>query len=263
MQFNINSPGELLRLISVHLQKKKPFSLVRIGDGENFILAQDTIHPVQELINMYNVVADSHYSGIAIPNLEARDRLVQAIRKADVVGILNQTDCYCWYPLTEKVFNYYSLSPPNICHAFINRYCATSPVFYELFRQAGVLLIGRPMARLKEVLERRYQFSNIVEVLNLRDYRDLNRVLRSLPRYDFELALISAGANGKIVSEAVKDLGKVAFDLGHAADNIIANDGQGLYAWGVRYMPMAGTGRINRPGVWRPLRENAGAARIN
>lgn len=248
LPFSIDSPGELINLVSDRVTRKKPFALVRIGDGENFILAQNSIHTVDELIRMYNVVAGEGYSGIAIPNLAARDRLVDAVRKADVVGILNQTDCYCWYPMTEKNFRYYSLCPPDTCYAFINTQCAYMPVFYELFRHTAILLVGKPMARLREILERRYCFTNIVGVLNLKNYRDLERVINSLPHFKFDLALISAGANAKIVAAAVKDCGRVAFDLGHAADRVISCDEQGMYTWGPRYT-IPGTVRQAHIGV--------------
>lgn len=235
LPFSIDSPEVLIGRVHECVTKKKPFALVRIGDGENFILAQNSIHTVDELIRMYNVVAGDGYSGIAIPNLTARDRLVDAVRKADVVGVLNQTDCYCWYPMTERIFKHYNLCPPDTCYAFINNQCVSMPLFYDLFRHAAILLIGRPMARLKGILEERYKFTNIIGVLNLKSYRDLDMVINSLPLLNFDLALISAGANAKIVAAAVKDCGRVAFDLGHAADRIISCDNKGMYVWGPRY----------------------------
>ncbi len=250
-QFTIPDARELLYLVKEHLDQRRPFSLVRIGDGENFILAQESIHPVQDLIAMYNVVASDRYSGIAIPNLEARDRLLQAVRRATVLGLLHQTDCYCWYPLTEKILSHYRITPRLTCYAFINHYCANTPLFYELFRHTRILLIGRPMARLREVLERRYQFTGIMGVLDLRNYHDLDRVLAQLPRFNFELALISAGANAKMVAVAAMDLGRVGFDFGHAADNIIKMDEKGLFAWGSPvFKPPPGRIRSN-PGIWQ------------
>ena len=229
--FNINSAAELLEIIAQHYGLKKPFSLVRIGDGENFILAQEPIHTARELIAMYNVVADCRYSGIAIPNPEARDRLLGAVRRATVVGFLNQTDCYCWYPMTKKIFDHYGIKPSRSCYAFINLELVTLPHFYDLFRQARILLIGKPMTKLAEILIRRYRFSNIVGVLNLRDYRDLDRVLELMPGYNFEAAFVAAGANAKIVATAAMDMGRMGLDLGHAADSIISCDEQNRFAW--------------------------------
>ncbi|KJS00170.1 MAG: hypothetical protein VR68_07595 [Peptococcaceae bacterium BRH_c4a] len=251
LPFSINSPGDLIDRVYECVTKKKPFALVRIGDGENFLLAQNSIHTAEELIRMYSIVAGEGYSGIAIPNLPARDRLVDAVRKADVVGVLSQTDCYCWYPLTVKIFRYYSFCPPDTCYAFINRQCVSMPVFYELFRHTAILLIGKPMARLRGILEDRYKFTNIRGVLNLRNYRDLDRVINSLPLLNFDLAFISAGANAKIVAAAVKDCGRVAFDLGHAADGIISCDEQGMYTWGPRYASQR-TARQAGIGVKKP-----------
>ncbi|MCL4442210.1 MAG: GT-D fold domain-containing glycosyltransferase [Firmicutes bacterium] len=229
--FNINSAAELLEIIAQHCGLKKPFSLVRIGDGENFILAQEPIHTARELIEMYNVVADYSYSGIAIPNTEARDRLLGAVRRATVLGFLSQTECYCWYPMTEKIFDHYGIKPKKSCYAFINLELVTLPHFYDLFRRIRILLIGKPMTKLAEVLIRRYRFSNIVGLLNLRDYRDLDIVLEQMPRYNFEAAFIAAGANAKIVAAAAMDMGRMGLDLGHAVDRIIAWDEQNRFAW--------------------------------
>lgn len=251
INFDITDAQQLLHMIRLHVDQRNPFSLLRIGDGENFILAQEVIHPVQELIDMYNVVAGDAYSGIAIPNLKARDQLVEAIRKASIVGILNQTDCYSWYPLTEKIFKHYQIKPRLTCYAFINYYCASTPLFYNLFRETRILLIGKPMPRLKEILERRYHFTNIAGVINLRNYRDLDFALSQFPRFHFELALVSAGANAKMVVAAVMDMGRVGFDFGHAADNVIKMDEKGLFAWGSNKQYLYSRARTDL-NIWKP-----------
>jgi hypothetical protein len=230
--YNINSAEELLNTIHSHYRAKLPFSLVRIGDGENFILAQESIHTTRELINMYNVVADNRYSGIAIPNIEARDRLLKAVRQATVVGFLNQTDCYCWYPLTEKIFDYYGINPARTCYAFINLSLVTLPLFYDIFRQAKVLLVGKPMARLAGVLRKRYGFTNLAGFLNLRHYWDTDVVLQQMSKIDYQVAFIAAGANAKIIAAAAMQAGKIGLDLGHAVDNILTHDEENQYAWG-------------------------------
>ncbi|GBF33460.1 hypothetical protein DCCM_2561 [Desulfocucumis palustris] len=249
--FTINSAEDLLNIIHVHYHNKKPFSLVRIGDGENFILAQNTVHTVQELIGMYNVVAGNKYSGIAIPNIEARDRLLDAVRRATVVGFLNQRDNYCWYPMTEKIFNHYGLNPPGTCYAFINYHLVRIPKFYHIFRDAKILLVGKPMAGLAKILINRYGFTNITACLNLRHYWDLDIVLQQMSGIDYQVALIAAGANAVIVALAAMDAGKIGLDLGHAVDNIIIHDGKGEYAWGGTTLPTA-PGRQTRLGIRKP-----------
>ena len=230
--FNINSAGELLDIIHEHYRAKQPFSLVRIGDGENFILAQESIHTTGELIDMYNVVADNRYSGIALPNLEARDRLLDAVRRATVVGFLHQTGCYCWYPMTEKIFDHYGINPARTCYAFINIQLVAIPLFYDIFRNARVLLVGKPMARLAAVLKNRYGFTNLAGFLNLRHYWDTDIVLQQMSNIDYQVALIAAGANAKIIAVAAMNTGKIGLDLGHAIDNILIHDGENQFAWG-------------------------------
>lgn len=42
--------NQVLRIIRKALEEKRPFSLVRIGDGENVVLAQDSAMPIRSMI---------------------------------------------------------------------------------------------------------------------------------------------------------------------------------------------------------------------
>jgi hypothetical protein len=83
------SEYDVLKKIKTALELKKPFSLVRIGDGENIVLAQENFLTRKEVLNSYWVKQSEtgKGKGVTLPCLKLRDRMVKAIHKASVVGI--------------------------------------------------------------------------------------------------------------------------------------------------------------------------------
>jgi hypothetical protein len=83
------SVEKVLTKLKEAADKQRPFSLVRIGDGENFILTQDSVWTMRQVFNQkWAVLANMGRKGITLPNLALRDQIVEAVKKADVVGIL-------------------------------------------------------------------------------------------------------------------------------------------------------------------------------
>src|SRR5690554_2796920 len=119
---------EVLRKIHRALREQKPFSLVRIGDDENIVLAQGKFLSNEELEQTY-WVRDSRTGrkGVDLPNLTLRDRMLKGIKAADVVGICRQQNDEVSAPtrfkrvLTNKIFDYYGLEPRALCYVFCNR----------------------------------------------------------------------------------------------------------------------------------------------
>jgi hypothetical protein len=93
------------------LYKKRGFSLIRLGDTEILILAQELVFPVGESVTewgdrMAALCGDPHLgqgdnevfkwksildrSGVGFPNFVAQRLLIDAIRSADVIGVPSQ-----------------------------------------------------------------------------------------------------------------------------------------------------------------------------
>jgi hypothetical protein len=205
------------------LDHKKPFSLVRIGDGENICLAQRTVWPIKRVVKEpWAIIAKRGGKGVTLPNLGLRDRMVAGIRRANVVGTLGAGDKliraprYLKRPLTNAVFAYFRLSPRLTCDACINRYSARDKDFWKLLRGRRILLISKHAKYMKKILGQR-RGMRVVGTIPFSHYNQIGRTLERVGaiRNSFDLALISAGVNAVILAPGIaRSTGKVALDFG-------------------------------------------------
>ena len=80
---------QVLDRLQLALEKRRPFSLVRIGDGENLVLAQNSVFPMDFVLKeRWAIKANRGQKGLQLPNLPLRDAVRDAVTKADVGGIL-------------------------------------------------------------------------------------------------------------------------------------------------------------------------------
>lgn len=222
---NLLSELEVLRQIHKALRQKKPFSLVRIGDGENIVLAQGKFLTNKELERTY-WVRQGHRTGgkgVDLPNITLRDRMLKGIRQANIVGICRLHNDEVAAPtkfkrlLTNKIFDYYNVRPPKLCYVFCNRKMVSYRYFWKIIHQYRTLLISKwadPYA--KEIIGKYPSLPpQIVGTINFKHYDQIPSVLKKVGKYDFDLVLISAGVNAVILAPAIaKRYGKVAIDFG-------------------------------------------------
>ncbi|MBS4030064.1 MAG: hypothetical protein KGZ63_01385 [Clostridiales bacterium] len=199
-------------------QNNLPYSLVRIGDGENVVLSQllEEGPPELEWVKQ----GDHHYCGIVIPNLQAASEMTDAIRNADVVGVLYQDECVVWRPITQRVFKEVQLQPKQIMYAFGNHALAETPAFHKLLTQAKVFLLGRKAEPLAKLLQAGGVY--IAGTALVDSYDDLPHIFSLFSTSDFDVCLASCGVNAVIISDKVKRLhGKIGIDFGSAADKLL------------------------------------------
>ena len=215
---------EVLRRIHRALRQKKPFSLVRIGDGENIVLAQGKFLSNQELEQTY-WVRDSRAGkkGVDLPNLTLRDQMLKGIKAADIVGICRQQNDEVSAPtrfkrvLTNKIFDYYGLEPRALCYVFCNRKMVSYRYFWRIIHQYRTLLISKWAADYAKLITSKYADLPpwIVGAIPFEHYKQTPTVLKKVGKYDFDLALISAGVNAVILAPAIAErYKKVAVDFG-------------------------------------------------
>src|SRR5690606_29762107 len=122
-----------------------------------------------------------YHRGIRFPNLKLRDEVVEAVRKADIVGynmIVNTMDGGL---LTEKVFDYYKIKPKFIYECYVRRvlWFSQRKRFEEMLRNKRILLIGSVADKAKEglnqSLRKKLKF-NIVGTISIYEYEDIPRV---------------------------------------------------------------------------------------
>lgn len=222
--------GDLLRHIEEAVKNRKPFSLVRIGDGENLVMSQHEVWPISKVLQeRWAIKANRGEKGVTLPNLPLRNAVVSSVRKASVVGILPAGDDtinapdYLKRPLTDQVFAHYKLQPAKVCHAGVNRELARMKEFWSLLSGRRILVITREAQKIKERLREEPYKQNIVHALSFNQWQDYRNTLKWVVDHknSFDLALISCGVNAVVLAERTAALtGKVALDFGKA-NNII------------------------------------------
>ena len=219
------STAEVLNRIRIALLQKKPFSLVRIGDGENIVLAQNVFFSPKEVLNTYWVKQSDtgRGKGVTLPNLNLRNQMVKAIRRADLVGICRQTNDEVCVPstykreLTNKLFEHFHLKPSNLCYVFVNRQMVSYRLFWEIIHRYRTLLISKWAKAYAEKITREYSYlkPRIAGCIDFTHYKQIPDVLEEVGKYRFDLALISAGVNSVLLAPAIAErYGKVAIDFG-------------------------------------------------
>ncbi|TBL78639.1 GT-D fold domain-containing glycosyltransferase [Paenibacillus thalictri] len=224
----------ILKLIRFALDHKQPFSLVRIGDGENIVLAQDSVWSIDKVLKeRWAIFANKGLKGVTLPNLGLRNELIKSIRKADVVGLLDPNDqtikasSDVKRPLTDQILAYYKLSPKQTCNAIVNRMFVNEHGFWELLRGRRILIITRYPEQLKEKLEKKQSGLKVTMMIRFSHYSEMEGALKEIAakKDSFDIALISCGVNAVILAQKVAELaGKVGIDFGKAPDRIFAKE---------------------------------------
>ncbi|NIK68758.1 MULTISPECIES: GT-D fold domain-containing glycosyltransferase [unclassified Paenibacillus] len=215
-------PEQVRDTILQAMDEKQPLSIVRLGDGELLTMAQEIVMPVDQVRKEGRFL---DYAGVKVPDLDTRNKLAEAVARADIVG-LPRTRMPNYQLLVSPVFQAYGLS-------FTERLWTDSLINYSLC-QAGcllpvlqnrsVLLIGNMAEPLSAVLAQRgITIAGVVAPVN--GARDAERVVSAARLYDFDIALVSAGIAAVLITEELARItGKVAVDFGHLANALIKGE---------------------------------------
>lgn len=192
---------------------KNTYSWIRIGDGELAILQQEYVYTVAYLKNNVAWSGGTGYCGSMIPNLELRDRIIAGINSADLVGVFKGD------PVNETVFEKIGLKPKSICYAFDNIALPMNPDFVQILIDARLFIVGKNAQSyansFKEILDK-----DVVGIAGINDYSEIDKCMNEMCQYDYDIALVSAGANAKaICPEMAKRKNAIFLDMGHAWDN--------------------------------------------
>ncbi|RAV00525.1 GT-D fold domain-containing glycosyltransferase [Paenibacillus sp. YN15] len=222
---------QVLDRLNLALEQRLPFSLVRIGDGENLVLAQDSVWPMEAVLKeRWAIKANRGQKGLHLPNLPLRDAVRDAAAKADVVGILPHEDttilapAYLKRQLTDQLFQHYGLRPKAVCDARINREMLFSQTFWSVVTPRRIVLATRDPEPLRQALTAPPYLLNIVHTLPFGDYSQMDATLEWLRQNSdtFDLALFSCGVNAVVLAQKTAELtGRAALDFGKAANIIL------------------------------------------
>lgn len=229
--FFINSK-KLLDIIITKLEKKQPYAVVSVGATEAFVMAQYTLfseaeimsHP-ETLIANRGKQSGFEHRGIRLPNIELRNEMIKAVKKADIVGY--NTIVKSAQTMTEDVFEIYDIKPPLLFEANIRRVIMFSQKerFENMLAGQKILLIGSLANQAKLSLEQKYKKKlglHIVGALSINEYNEISQIKDQIAKYDFDLCLLSAGSSAVILSTYISHFfGKVAFDIGWGLQSLI------------------------------------------
>ncbi|MEW6242382.1 MAG: GT-D fold domain-containing glycosyltransferase [Chloroflexota bacterium] len=209
----------IVERIASALAKREPFSLVRIGDGENIVLAQEVVFSLEWIRHNAGWSHSPHYCGAALPNPVLRDRMAKALKEADIVGVFARDS------LTEQVFEALGIRPKAICYAFENLYMPMYKPFVDLIRAYPPLLVGRPAERFAAFLYDQLGVKVPGALMNINSSDDIDTCLEEMARVPHQWSLVSAGVSADVIAPAMATKhGKVSIDFGHAPDNVMSPD---------------------------------------
>jgi hypothetical protein len=196
----------------------RPYSLVRIGDGENIVMAQEKVLSLEWIGTNVGWSHSTGYCGAALPNLELRDRMVKAVKQADMVGVFACDD------LTQRIFSAFDIKPRSIFYAFDNLYMPMYKPFVDLIRKYPPLLVGNPAGRFAAYLHEKLGIT-VPGTVAINGYNELDTCIRQMAAIPHQWSLVSAGVNALVIADTMaSEYGKVSIDFGHAPDNVMAPD---------------------------------------
>lgn len=216
--FQLKTAEEVSTQLIDALNTNSPYSLVRLGDGELLSLAQEKVLPIS------TVKAQTFLkrAGILIPDLKARDQLMESVLKANMVGI-PISRAWSYQPLAMAVFqaNQMDYKDLPLTDSFINYYLYDSGHLEQIWAKRRILLVGNKAPSLYPFLVKRgVDVTGVISPVN--GMLDIPRVMNLIRNAQFDLALVSAGIPAVIISEKIAtELGKVAIDFGHMANKLV------------------------------------------
>lgn len=217
----LNTDPVVQRIVQA-LMEQTPFSLVRLGDGELLTMSQETVRSIDYVRQEGQFL---QYAGVSVPDLQARDQLVESVRKATVVGVpLLRVPNY--QNLAFEVFRAYEIDyrSMQLTHSTINYAIYLEGRLQEVLAHRRVLIVGNEAERLAQNFSG--QGIAIAGVVSSVDgMQDIPRVMAQIAAHNFDLALVAAGIPSVVIAEKIaSDFGKVALDFGHLANSIVSGE---------------------------------------
>lgn len=217
------------------LNQKQPLSVISVGYTESFVMAQYSIFSEEEFMkDPEAIVANANaetmrghfHRGLTFPNIIARDKAVEAVKKADIIGMnINVTTSGS---LTDRIFTYYNIEPKFVYEAYIRRVIMYSQKekFHQMLKNRKILIICNYAEAVKQGLERdlkRELGFEIVGTIKIQQFADIPRVKKEIDGCEFDLCLLAAGTNAVILAPYIAETkGKVAFDIGQGMESLIS-----------------------------------------
>jgi hypothetical protein len=211
-------PPAVFQELDSALREQRPYSFIRLGDGELLTLAQERVLPL-DTIRMAGAFLPK--AGVTVPDLAARDALLFALRNASLVGIPVSRMPY-FQPLFVQIVRTYGipLESLKLTTSTMNYSLDDHGYMMKLMEGRKILVIGNVAPQLAAFLRKNGMAVTGV-ISPVRGFRDAERVIGIAAGYSFDLALVAAGiAAVPICVRLAAMTGKVAIDFGSLANRM-------------------------------------------
>lgn len=235
-------------MIDKAIRQKEPFSLVRIGDGENLVMAQRYVLPIESVLNSRwgRLSHTTKRKGIILPNENARKKIIRAVKRADLVGIPYYKDPELRAPqkylrkLTDKCFQTYGIRPNRVCHTLVNRHLVEEKAFWNMLRGRRVAVISKWASSFSKLVQTEYADFDIkiAAEIPITQYGKIEEVIQKMQNISCDIVLISAGVNAVIIADKLARLqGRVAIDFGKSAMFMVTGKTDRVRPWRGEHTP--------------------------
>jgi hypothetical protein len=217
----LRNSKEIEKDIQNALSMKKGLSLIRMGDGELTTLAHDLIISTEEISKIPSLNFLS-YAGVTLPDHPTRDLLAKYMLEADIVGIPTPR-----WPAFQQLFirlakfHKWPLKEMVLTNSIINyELHLQTNLFHDLLTNYNVLLIGNRMKEGEELFKSS-GYNKVVGSIPVGNIKSVPLVLEEVEKYEYDIALVSAGISANLICVELAKKGKVAIDFGHLIDELI------------------------------------------
>ncbi|KGX89280.1 GT-D fold domain-containing protein [Pontibacillus marinus] len=225
-KINLKNAEEIANEIRDALEKKRGYSLVRLGDGELVFLSHDLLYSSEE-IEKEPRLKFLKYAGVTLPDYEARDALASRLLQGDAIGI-PVARFPTFQTLFTKLVKYHNwdLNKMNLASSTVHfEICHYTTLLHEILSKYKVLLIGNKMEKGKAYFEN-LGYNNIVGNIPVNGMKAVPDVVEKTKEYDYDVAFVSSGIPANLICGMLAEDHKVAIDFGHAIDWLLMGHAQ-------------------------------------
>lgn len=209
------------RIVSSALAKRQPLSAVRMGDGERIFLIDYAIACANgDPEAAVKDVNEERLKRLGVEGMPLNDlafRLSQSAENCDffgpnINGLSNQTySLYPWYKI-------WRLTTPLVDNFWCNDWSLDERV--ALLKSAGNALVlhANPVTAVTFAKRARAYLNVGLRHVSIKSWKDADAVIAECAKWDYPLALISAGPGAKWIIPELAKQGKVALDIGNSMD---------------------------------------------
>ncbi|AWB47027.1 hypothetical protein DCC85_17580 [Paenibacillus sp. CAA11] len=211
-------PESVFHILQTAVAESRPLSLIRLGDGELLTLAHEVLIPTEEAVKRGPFLP---YAGVELPAPSVRDALLDALRRAHLIGVPESRHPSfqgLLFPLLKHAG--LSLRQLPLTTSTINFGLCEAGLMSQLLRGRRILAIGNKAEALAKVL-RGAGIEVAGVIASVQGVKDVPMILDRATQVDFDIALVSAGIAAVLICvELAERKGKIALDFGHAADKL-------------------------------------------